>query len=152
MGRYRIRSDRWAMDLPADWVEVGRTGAGEMYYESGDGTKGMYVLDCTVDESTGRTAQEVARTFRTAGLLTLGEMRDYQWELAADESLDEGLAAIAITDAIAHAQGYRIVCKVLARLPMVVRVAFHDYLCSDLDASQRYFAPMLESLRVNELH
>jgi hypothetical protein len=149
MDRYSIRTEQWAMELPTDWTEIGRTDAGEVYFESGDGTKGIYVAACLVEEGTGRTSGEVAQSFRSAGLSSLREMQGYNWELAADEAVTEGDTVIVLTDAIAQAQGYRIACKVVALLPVVVRAAFHDYLCEDLDASQRYFAPMIESLRVN---
>lgn len=148
MDRYRIGTDAWEMDLPADWTQAGGGGGDETYFESGDGTKGIYIAACLVEEGAGRSSAEVAQAFRDAGLLSLRAMRGHAWELLADEAQTTDGTAVVVTDAVAAAQGYRIVCKVLAMLPLVVRAAFHDYLCEDLAASQSYFGPIVESLRV----
>jgi hypothetical protein len=147
MARYFVSTDAWTIELPSDWVEVGKTGPDGVYFESRDGTKGVYVSACRVEDGP-LTVQEVAASFRSAGLASLREMQDYAWVLVGDEGGTEEDAAVRVTDAHAEKQGYRIVCKVLAELPVVVSAAFHDYLCRDLDESQRYFAPMVASLRM----
>lgn len=142
-----FRSESWEIRLPADWVEKGDTGSGELYFESADGTKGVYIATWFVPKQGEVTAADVAQTFRKAEHAWLLNMRGYAWEVLADESMPAGDGTISLTDSWAREQSYRIASKLLANIPIVVRGAFHDYLCDDFEASQAYFAPMIESLR-----
>lgn len=51
---------------------------------------------------------------------------------------------------LAAAHTYRIVTKIVARPPLVVRASFHDYLCEDYRISRAYFTPIIDSLNLRE--
>ena len=55
---------------------------------------------------------------------------------------------MVIADHLADANEYRIATEVIARPPLVVRAAFHDYVCGDYAASREYFAPLIQSLNL----
>ena len=137
----------WEIALPPAWQKRGETETGELYFESEDGTKGMYIATWRIELEEGRSPVQVAQSFRKGALASLDAMAGYEWQLVADASENVGLATIAVTDAWTEDRSYRIACKVLVQLPLVVRAAFHDYLCEDLAASQAYFGPIIESLR-----
>lgn len=146
-GLVSYASADWEIHLPLDWTGKGDTGAGEQYFESGDGTKGIYIGSWRIPPVEGRTTQQWVESFRNAEQASLLALGTYAWELLVDETVCLGTTAMAWADAWARPQSYRIASKVLLRVPLVVRAAFHDYLCDDLAASQSYFAPLIESLR-----
>lgn len=139
----------WQISLPEDWVAAGPPGTGEHEFASGDGAKGATIGAWRVDGQAGRrSAREVVESFRAVGLAALKAMPGYDWEILVDEVVDLGPLSVVLSDAWARAQSYRIIGVVLARPPLVVRAAFHDYLCEDMDRSRAYFARIVESLQL----
>lgn len=142
-----IRTRTWQLRLPEDWHEQGQSESGEIYFESADGTKGVYIATWNIPASDGNDSRAIAQSFRSAEITSLKRMEGYAWELLLDEFIAMETTFVTICDAWARAQGYRIASKVLAEVPVVVRAAFHDYQCEDLEESQLYFAPIIHSLQ-----
>jgi len=142
-----IRTDTWIISLPSDWLERGTTEAGALYFESPDGEKAMYISTWNLGEGAHQSSKDVTESFRATDIRTLHSMEGYSWQ-----TVDEGLvqyetSTISVVDSLAPEQSYRIIGKILAAPPVVVRASFHDYVCSDYAASKAYFAPIIESLR-----
>jgi len=140
----------WQISLPADWVACVQPEGGEFAFESADGAKGLSIGTWQLEAGAGRTARAVAESFRTTNLASLGAMAGYDWEILVDEVVDLGPLSIALSDAWARAQSYRIIGVVLSRPPLAVRATFHDYYCQNIDASRAYFAAIVESLQLRE--
>ncbi|HVZ45369.1 MAG TPA: hypothetical protein VHA82_16275 [Ramlibacter sp.] len=144
-----VRTASWQLRLPADWADRTETASEEVYFESADGTKGVYIATWNIPMGAEHDGKQAAKSFRRAEQASLRRMQGYSWDLLQDESITLGATTVAISDAFARGQAYRIASKVIAHVPLVVRAAFHDYQCDDLAASQRYFADIIESLRLN---
>ena len=148
---FLIHTASWQIRLPEDWIEKSHGDTGETYFESGDGTKGLYIATWNIppsaDDGTPNESRTVAQSFRSAEIASLKRMEGYAWELLLDEFIATGNLVVTICDAWARPQSYRIASKVLADVPVVVRAAFHDYQCEDLEESQLYFAPIIHSLQ-----
>lgn len=144
-----ISTESWQISLPPDWVAKEGGQGGHYEFESPDGAKGISIGTWLVGPAgAGRSSRDVAESFRVTALASLQAMPDYQWDIVVDELVEMGALCIVLSDAWAQAQSYRITGVVLARPPVVVRAAFHDYLCEDLDASRGFFAPIMESLQL----
>ena len=141
-----IQTPTWQIRLPEDWHEQPHGEVDEVYFESADGTKGLYIATWRVPAGEGNDSRTVAQSFRRAEVTSLKRMPGYSWELLLDEFIAVDSMVMTICDAWAQAQAYRIASKVIADVPVVVRAAFHDYQCADLEESQRYFAPIIHSL------
>jgi hypothetical protein len=147
MNAYTIHTDIWQMSLPADWEERKTTDGKSVYFESRDGTKGLYVATWSLAGDDRRTAEEVAGSFKAADLRALDAMDGYAWQIVNQVNRANGPACVAITDCLATEKCYRSVGKILAAPPLVVKASFHDYACTDYQLSVDYFAPVIDSLR-----
>lgn len=145
-----IYTETWSIALPTDWRGQGETEEGALYFESADGTKAFYVSTWDLSDAAPQTSAQVAASFKQAGLNALQEMDGYVWTTIADEMVQGETSTVVLLDSIAETKNYRIAGKVLTCLPIVVRAAFHDYACSDYEASMNYFAPIIASLRIVE--
>lgn len=143
---YTLRTDTWIMSLPSDWAQRADNGGNSLYFEAADGTKGLYISTWKLKADDSRAAEEVAKVFRANDLRSLDNMGGYQWRIVNDISDVTQDACIATTDCMADGNNYRVIGKVLAAPPFVVRASFHDYACVDYTASQTYFAPIVDSL------
>jgi hypothetical protein len=78
-------------------------------------------------------------------------MQGYRWQVVGETSDSGENSCIAVTDCLAVENSYRTVGKIIAQPPLVVRASFHDYACSDYEASRNYFADLVSSLRFHTL-
>jgi hypothetical protein len=77
-------------------------------------------------------------------------MKDYSWAIVGPAVARDGGVCSVVLDFFDHVKQYRIVTKLLLRDQILVRAAFHDYVVDEIADSIAYFAPMLESLRLND--
>ena len=147
MNSYTIRTDIWQMNLPDDWEERKTADGKSLYFESKDGTKGMYIATWSLASDDRRTAEEVAGSFKAADLRALDAMDGYAWQIVNQVNRAYGPACVAITDCLASEKRYRAVGKILSAPPIVVKASFHDYACTDYQASRDYFVAVIDSLR-----
>jgi hypothetical protein len=54
-----IHTDTWSITLPTDWVEQGETKEGALYFESADGTKGLYISSWDLAEAEPQTSLQI---------------------------------------------------------------------------------------------
>jgi hypothetical protein len=142
-----VRTPTWELLLPQDWQEQVPAEGAETYFESRDGTKGVYIATWNFPASEGNDSRSVAQAFRSAEVSSLKRMEGYSWEFLLDEFVVLETMFVTFCDALAKQQEYRIASKVIADVPVVVRAAFHDYECKDFEVSQRFFSPIIHSLR-----
>ena|SRR5437763_16610235 len=146
-----VSTDTWVISLPGDWVEKESTEYGALNFESADGAKAMYITTWELPDGEGpRMPKELAESFKNKSVEALHDMEGYSWQLVDDVAGQTGATAVVLVDHLAEANGYRIVTKILARPPVVVRASFHDYLCEDYEISREFFAPVVHSLRLRE--
>lgn len=143
---HTISTDTWIMSLPSDWEQRDASGSSSLYFEAADGTKGMYISTWKLREDDARMAEQVAKVFRANDLKSLDNMGGYRWRIVSDMTDVTPDACISLTDCMAEDNNYRVVGKILAAPPFVVRASFHDYACTDYAASCTSFAPLIESL------
>ena len=143
-----VRGDWWTIALPDRWKAPETLDNGTIYLDSFDESKGIYVTTWMLGpEEASAGAAPVAESFKNRDVEALQDMEGFDWR-QVDERSDRSEAggAVVQVDHLAEASQYRIATKVIARPPVVVRAAFHDYLCDDYEASREYFAPIIESL------
>ena len=145
-----IHTDAWIISMPHDWIEKGQTEEGALYFEASDGSKGIYITTWHLAETDTRTSEQIAESFKAIDLRSLQDMDGYSWRTVAEvaEHLPNSIAVI--TDSLAEAKCYRLVGKILARPPVVVRATFHDYDCSQYRESLAWFSPIIQSLQFND--
>ncbi len=146
-----IRTDTWAISIPGDWIEKGQTDEGALYFESSDGSMGIYISAWHFNEEPPRSSQDLAESFKAIDLKYLHNMDGYSWRTVAEETENLRDSTVTVTDSLADAKSYRIVGKILARSPVVVRASFHDYDCTHYGESQACFAPIIQSLQFNDV-
>ena len=140
-----LTSQRWRIRLPEDWVQGDDNGGGTIYFVSGDKAKGFYIGTWTF-ENDPRTADELIAHFRRVELSTLNEMEDSNWKVVSTTRSEVMGSIVSVMDCLDESNTYRIVGKILANPPHIVRANFHDYSCTDVDESDDYFAPIIDSL------
>ena len=144
-----VRGDSWTIELPEGWKAPETLDNGTVYIDAIDESKGIYLTtwQLSPEDAASQSPAAAAESFKDKDVQSLQQMEGYTWRLV-EERADEpetGLAVV-IADHLADANEFRIVTKVIARLPLVVRAAFHDYSCGDHAASREYFAPLVQSL------
>ena len=142
--------DSWSIALPEGWKAPETLENGTVYIDSHDESKGIYVTTWMLGpEEAPMTPAAAAESFKDQDVQALQNMEGYVWELVDErvEAPDTGVAVV-IADHLAEANEYRIATKVIARPPLVVRAAFHDYSCNDYAVSREFFAPLIESLNL----
>ena len=147
-GTTLVRGDSWTIALSEGWRAPETLENGTVYLDSFDESKGIYVTTWVLPpEDAPATPAAAAESFKDKDVKALEQMDGYVWELV-DERVEapDTDVAVVITDHLAEVTEYRIATKVIARLPLVVRAAFHDYNCNDYAASREYFAPLIQSL------
>ena len=149
-GTTLVRGDSWTIALPEGWKAPETLENGTVYLDSFDESKGIYVTTWMLaPEDLPSSPAAAAESFKDQDVEALQQMEGYVWELVDKrvEAPDTGVAVV-IADHLAEASEYRIATKVIARLPLVVRAAFHDYNCTDYAASREFFAPLIQSLHL----
>ncbi len=145
-----IRTDTWRISIPHDWIENGQSDEGALYFEASDGRKGIYITTWHVAETDARTSEQIADSFKPIDLRSLLDLERYSWRTVA-EYAEHPIRSIAVTtDFFAEAKCYRLVGRILARSPVVVRATFHDYDCSQYSESLAWFSPIIQSLQFND--
>ena len=61
--------------MPEDWQERGQSESGEIYFESEDGTKGVYIATWNIPASQDNDSRTVAQSFRRAEVTSLKRRR-----------------------------------------------------------------------------
>lgn len=141
-----VRTDSWSLALPEGWREPETLENGTVYLDSVDQSKGIYITVWTLQPGDSATPDVAAESFKSKDVQALEDMDGYQWRCIEERADRGGDTVVLFVDHLAAAHEYRIATRILARLPVVLRAAFHDYLCDDYAASRDYFAPIIASL------
>jgi hypothetical protein len=143
-----ISTDTWKVRIPTDWSEQSSSAEGVFYLESEDHTKGGYFSTlCFLDDS--RSAREILVAIHHVELRSLHEMKDKHWEIICEWNNDRANESVLGMDVLDRTTSYRIVCQLICHPPWVVRMALHDYDCTDYQASKQYFQPLIDSLEIH---
>jgi hypothetical protein len=138
-------SETWRIELPDDWEQKESTEQGVLLFETADLAKALYLATWDLGPAEKRSAAEIARAFSDTSAQALAAM-DAEWKKAGEAAGEKNGVATVLTDHFAAANAYRIITKIVARQPVAIRGAFHDYLCEDYRASTAYFTPIVDSL------
>ena len=145
-----VRGDSWTLDLRDGWKPPETLANGTVYIDSLDESKGIFITTWMLaPEDAPASPAAAAESFKNKDVQALQQMEGYVWRLVEErvDAHETGLAVV-IADYLADAHEYRITTKVIARPPLVVRAAFHDYVCDDYAASREFFAPLIQSLNL----
>lgn len=144
-----VSTETWRVLLPDDWVQPPSPSRENVYFESGDGSKGAYFSTWRFDGDT-RSAPEILESIHQIEVSSFYKMEGRSWSCRNEwRSGTEAVAASGV-DYVDAEHSYRIICQLLASLPWVVRASFHDYDCVDYEASRDYFATIIHSLRIHD--
>ena len=143
-----VTTDVWELKLPNDWREREPTKGNAVYFESPDESKGLYVTTWHVGDSQARSPLDVAESFKRIDMDGLRGMVDHDWQVVEDSVAADQTTAVLVSDYLAAERNYRIVTKIVARPPVVVRASFQDYLCEQHDRTRAYFSAMLSSVEL----
>jgi hypothetical protein len=145
-----VRGDSWTIALPEGWKAPEALDTGIVYIDAFDESKGIYIATWMLaPEDPPMSPAAAAESFKNKDVEALQHMEGYVWRLI-EERVDEPETGVAVVtaDHLADANEYRIATRVIARPPLVVRAAFHDYSCNDYEASRAFFAPLIASLNL----
>jgi hypothetical protein len=145
-----IRTGTWVIAIPSDWIDKSETESGALLFESSDGEKAIYISTWNLGNIAAGSSNEIAESFRETEFRSLRNMEGYSWKTLEDQVTHIENSTFVVIDCYAEAESYRIAGKILARPPVVVRAAFHDYACENYESSRLYFAPIIDSLRFDE--
>ncbi len=143
-----ISTETWKVRLPADWSERANATKHTVYFESTDGSMGAYFSTWYFDDDP-RSTDEILRSFHRVEVETLHTMKGRAWQSVdawSSVAADMGMIGADFLDRQNH---YRIAHHVIARMPWVVRAAFHHYDCTDYEESKRFFQLIIESLQIH---
>ncbi|HRO27348.1 MAG TPA: hypothetical protein PK743_10150 [Luteimonas sp.] len=143
----RITTDNWTVAFPSDWVDQAQED-GTLYFESPEGDKGFYIALWNMSESENRSPIELVRAFQKTELSSFFP-EDEDWEVLQQTVLDQH-PALGYWEGFSNERNYRISGKQLAARNLVLRATFHDYDCTNTQASAEYFAPIVDSLELLE--
>ncbi|EIQ01428.1 hypothetical protein OpiT1DRAFT_06006 [Opitutaceae bacterium TAV1] len=144
-----ISTETWCINLPADWKETGEAPSGGFYFESPNETKGIYVATWNMSNQQGSSSDKV-RSFLSTEARTLHAMEGKTWNILREWFYEQDGCVIAGFDAYDSACSYRILSQIIGKDEWTVRAGFHDYDCSDYALSERFFAPLVSSLRIHK--
>ena len=141
-----VETDVWFIQLPSDWVEKKTTlGAEKLYFESSDEAKGLYISTLRVGPDDHRSPMEHLKVVK--GILEngLNDMTGRKWVRIQDKAYAELETGEQLLDSYDRENQYRIIARVVVKLPYLSTVSVHDYLCDDLDVSNEVLLPILNS-------
>ena len=142
-----LESQSWRVQLPSDWHEESGAPEGTLHFRSGDGAKGLYI--CTLSfENDRRTVEEILASIERIEVESNNEMDDSRWQILETRRAHVAGVHCWRIDSYDESNSYRIQGKLLARLPIVVRATFHDYVCENFEESSRIFEPIISSLEM----
>ena len=140
----RIQTDIWVLLVPSGWTEWPREN-GSLYFEAPNGKKGFYISTWNLDIESFTSPADAVESYYQTSVKALRHIEDPYSEVEKHFESDDVTAALVVDYYFAEGM-HRIVEKFIAREGTLVRAAFHDYDCKDLDASRQTFDPIVSSL------
>lgn len=146
-----LSTETWSLRLPDDWQEKESSRDGQLYFESPDGARGLYIATWSfAPEKHGNSNSVAVEHVHAIEKRSFDEMEGYTWRVMSDEKFSDGGVEIAIMDYYAQENSYRIACKIIASLPWIVRSTLHDYDCQDWAASREEYREVLFSIEMHK--
>ena len=130
----------WRVDLPEDWRQE-REDEGVTYFESFDHKRGLYIAVWQVPDAR-RPAGEVLAEFASMTMAHQDTLAEHHW-VHKTVPLGDGDLLIESVD---QTRGYRVLTRVIAQMPLVLRAAFHDYAYTDVPTSNEALGAALQSV------
>lgn len=130
----------WRVELPDDWTWQ-RESDGIAYFESADRRRGLYIAVWDI-QATQRTQQDVLDEFARVTIANQDSLPDHHW-IHRTVPLGDGDLLIESVDA---GRGYRVLTRVITRLPLVLRAAFHDYAFTTVPESNAHLGSALQTV------
>jgi hypothetical protein len=143
-----FRTDVWRVDLPLIWAPV-PSSLGAISFETPDKAKQINITTYHLDPGASVKIPDVAKQLQESGRNSLAGLEGYKWVLLQDDQVPTSNGCIATLDAHDPQRRYRICTKAIVQPFFAIRAAFHDFDCKSTAESRAYFAPLIESLKVN---
>ena len=137
-----VSTEMWQAQLPEDWTLIEGTGS-SIYFESPDGAAGAYFLAWRVF---GRSLDEAVQDTRASERRALPETEEGQWEIVRSSAQDDAHQIDGVVEYFNRRSCYRIASRILGRRGYCVRLAYHDYYCTDFEQSAEQSVRWVTSL------
>lgn len=143
MSEQTVSTDLWEARLPEAWVHVPQESEDSTYFESPDGSAGVYF---STWGTRGKSLADVLRDTWAIELRNLPDADSGKWEIVERSETSDGTWIEACAEYLNRADGHRIVSRLLGRDEFYVRLSYHDYDCIDRVKSAELSATILASL------
>lgn len=134
----------WEFEMPEGWQHKPNE-TSNSYFESEDGTSGMYVKSIALSEPKP-TPAHLARYVQDIHFSGFTEGTTNSWEVVEQRMSTEGGLARSALDILDSSANYRVLSLVLATSTEAVQISIHDYWCEDYAASQHAYSSLEASL------
>jgi len=142
-----IATDNWKISLPSDWEDKSSEDCQGFYFESSDERQGFYISAWKFDDQQFNGSNlSAVKEFSELEIEEFEGMDEYKWKVLSSVVTDNGDKATSILDYYDKNRKYRIVCKINAKLPLVVRTSFHDYDCESVSVSDVITEKVINSI------
>ncbi len=150
-GYQKISTETWQILIPSEWADPERNSSGSLYFESPNESKGVYVTtwNCQPEDYQSQNRKAIDH-FRKVELNAFNDMPESSWCVLNDGISEIENRCITIIDCFDEGNCYRIISKIVASLPWVVRLSFHDYFVEDYGISKDFTDPVIESLQIHQ--
>ncbi len=149
LGLKQFKFETWDMWLPKDWSDRSEKDNG-VYLESGDQSKGIYFMALYHKGPDKPNPEKTLQTLIQGGQKGLDAMKGYDWKRPSKAKRIVHGGVIQYSDEFYESAKMYFISTVIFVAPNdTVRITFHDYNCTNLDASRAFFSPVIQSLRIN---
>jgi len=145
----RISTETWQLLIPSDWGDGSLQENGGFYFEAPDETKGFYVTTWHSPDGDHLSNEAAIDHFGMIERRSLNEMPESSWREISKVRSNSGEIAASEFDFFDSSRNYRILTKIIASLPWISRLSFHDYLCEDIDSSAKVIETILKSFQLH---
>ena len=89
-GTDTISTEIWQIEIPSDWTEKEHAESSAIYFESPDGTKGVYVSSWQFADD-ARTVEQIAASFQAVERSRFAEMHEDTWVITETNATEAGI-------------------------------------------------------------
>ena len=131
------RIGHWQFLMPEDFEQKDR-GSGANYFESPDGTKGLYVK--LIDFGTPRESPEaVASHVQIIHESSFFNLENSSWRVIDRRTESRGAFIKSALDIYDSSARYRVLSIVMSDKQTAIQITLHDYICEDYASRKELF-------------
>ncbi|MEO6277948.1 hypothetical protein [Roseateles sp.] len=134
----------WEFDFPDGWVSKSNESSAS-YFENLEGSKGLYVKDIQVQEPY-ETSLQLSQYIQEVHERGFTETTTNDWEIVDARSKSDFHLTRSALDLIDTKANYRVLSLVVCDHRTAIQLTFHDYWCSDYEATRSAFNEIENSI------